>query len=213
MISLPPKPPFTDMETLLECLTTEKCRLILAKVEDRYFVDKIADDSSYVQQFKSIMDNHPPIIVNDLKTALNLIINTHDVYLVSPDRFADDIDSSYYASSDGCSLLFLEDNYKQYFVLRRNSSLLNRVNLEILRLDSYGILQKIASKLPLIDRCRVRDLLETPKKTSAKPLNIKWIISVVVVTAFGIIISFSCLLCELVARWLLDHGYNSCATC
>jgi len=209
MISLPPKPPFIDIETLLECLTTEKCRLILAKVEDRYFVKLMTDYSSYVQQFKSIMDNHPPIIVNDLKTALNLIINTHDVYLVSPERYALDIDSTYYASSDGCSLLFMEENSAQHFMLRKSSSLLNRINKKILRLDSSGILQKIASKQPQIDRCRLQDMLETKKKTSAKPLHLRWIISVMVVSTCGFIVSFVCLLGELIiARWLLDHDYN-----
>lgn len=182
LIRIHPNPPFTDFHSMLDCLYSGICRMILIP-DDFWFLQTINDSTSQLHPLAGILNKYPALKASNLNESYTTILNTKDVYLVSGQRSATDVTPL--TKQKDCGHLLLEFPSDYYFLFRKRDPIVEQINRKIDSLKFTGIIDRIMSIYPKIEKCRVQDFLSQQQKRSALPIPLNWIFGAVFATGIG----------------------------
>lgn len=208
MIRVQSKPPFSDLDSLIDCLRTAKCRLIVNDKIHSWFLKEKPDRSDSFFVFNEIMKEHPPLYTDKLTDLYKKIESTEDIYLVTGATSASDSAVLLKEHNNFCSLILFEYYTDTFYLFRLNDPLVKSVNLGINLVERSGILAKIRQTVPQMKRCRLQDNLSESKKTSASPVQLRWISCAISVSSSGFLLAIVTLLCELLSKKLQSRPRN-----
>lgn len=188
MFKINSKPPFTDFESLLVCLTERRCKMIFQK-ESPWFSTLMDDNTFQYHKIRDALWNNKPIIVKNYLEAIETIEKTSDVFLVSEMILLTDLTSR---NITKCSLYLVELRGYYHFIFQKNHKLLSDFNVASNYVESSGIIKHLINKY-----LRHNNPCSSYEKSTFGPVPSRFGLAALIVLIAGLVVAFFVLLCEI----------------
>lgn len=181
MLRISSKPPFDDFDSLLNCLESFRCKMILQQ-EDDWFRGFLEDKSSKYFTISQTFDTNPPLFVDTIKKQFETIKKNSGIFLVSEMNLM--MDFNLYNVST-CELYLVEEMGEFRFLFRKGHKHLKVFNAQTKRVKQSGLM------VPLIHKyLQIEQPCDAVQKAAAKPIRSDYVLTPILVLFFGIVFAF-----------------------